>query len=92
MPGAILQRPRAQVRDFAALRHEHQARLIDLRPARHVATGAQYLYAGQVGRGETVAGREPLDQGNQRGIGVEMAGQQHGKKLREKEMRASSQV
>jgi len=50
---------------------------------RDVATGAQHLHARQVGRGETVAGRQPLDQGNQGGVGVEMAGQQHGKKLRE---------
>ncbi len=59
MPSAILQGPRPQISEFAALGHEHQARLIDLRAARHVATGAQHLHTGQMGREKPSQGVSP---------------------------------
>jgi hypothetical protein len=90
MPGAIFQGARAQVGDLAALGHDHQARLIDLRPratsqlARSTCTPGRWS-------GRNRRGRQRLNQGNQRGIGIEMAGQQHGKNFKEG-MQTSSQV
>ncbi|MNO83894.1 hypothetical protein D3C76_752200 [compost metagenome] len=77
MPSTIFQGARPQVRQFAALGDDHQARLIDLRPTGHVATGPQNLYARQRSRDETVASGQRLDQRNQGGIGIKVTGQQH---------------
>ena len=77
MPGAVLQRTRPQIRQFAALGDDDQARLINLRATSHIATGPQNLHTRQRGRGETIASRQRLNQRNQRGIGIEMTGQQH---------------
>ncbi|VVN74281.1 hypothetical protein PS685_05214 [Pseudomonas fluorescens] len=62
MPGAVLQRTRPQVRQFAALGDDDQARFVDLRASGHIATGAQHLDTRQRGGRETIASGQRLDQ------------------------------